>query len=206
VNPSIPQRSAARQDLLVAIADLAGTFVFPLEGAFAAIGGHLDLFGVMVLAFATALGGGVLRDVLIGFLPPSALRGWSYATTAFSAAAVAFVIYPYLQIPPVLLTTLDAEGLAVGGGTIRDVLLAHVPAILRVDVYATAALLSATVLVVCRRLGLSAPLAAMMGGCVLRGQPVDGARVRDGRPTERNTEQGDRHRAGYLQRIRRSER
>ena len=132
------------------------------------------------------------RDVLIGFLPPSALCGWSYATTAFSAAAIAFVIYPYLQIPPVLLTTLDAAGLAsfavagtekalnarihalsaillgtitaVGGGTIRDVLLAHVPAILRVDVYATAALLGATVLVVCRRLGLSASLAAMMGG------------------------------------------
>ena len=132
------------------------------------------------------------RDVLIGFLPPSALCGWSYATTAFSAAAIAFVIYPYLQIPPVLLTTLDAAGLAlfavagtekalnarihalsaillgtitaVGGGTIRDVLLAHVSAILRVDVYATAALLGATVLVVCRRLGLSASLAAMMGG------------------------------------------
>jgi uncharacterized membrane protein YeiH len=91
-----------------------------------------------------------------------------------------------------LLTTLDAAGLAlfavagtekalnadihpfsaillgtitaVGGGTTRDVLLGQVPAILRVDVYATAALFGASVLVACRRLGLSAPLAAATGG------------------------------------------
>lgn len=187
-----PAHNVTSPSRVVAVADLAGTFVFALEGAFAAIGGHLDLFGVMVLAFATALGGGVLRDILLGFLPPSALRGWSYAATAFSAAAIAFIINPHLQIPPPLLTTFDAAGLAlfavagtekalgagiqpfsaillgtitaVGGGTIRDVLLAHVPAILRVDIYATAALLGAVVVVACRRLGLSRPLAAALGG------------------------------------------
>ena len=174
------------------LADLAGTFVFALEGAFRAIGAHLDLFGVMVLAFATALGGGVMRDVLIGALPPSALRGWNYAGTAFGAAAIAFVIDPYFHIPRTLLITLDAAGLAlfavagtqkalnahihpfnavllgtitaVGGGTLRDVLLAQVPAILRVDIYASAALFGAVVLAVCRHLGLSAPLAGVIGG------------------------------------------
>ena len=90
--PSAPPVAAQRlpwAHSLVVFADLAGTFVFALEGAFAAVGAHLDLFGVMVLAFATALGGGVLRDVLMGSLPPNALRGFSYAGTAFAAAEIA---------------------------------------------------------------------------------------------------------------------
>lgn len=187
---STQSRRAARPSTLVLLADLGGTFVFALEGALAALGGHLDLFGAMVLAFATALGGGVIRDVLMGFLPPSALRAWTYPATAFVAAAVAFGIDRHVHIPPLLLITLDAAGLAlfavagtekalnaglhplssvllgvitgVGGGTIRDVFLAHVPAILRVDVYATAALFGAVVLVFCRRLGLSAALGATL--------------------------------------------
>jgi uncharacterized membrane protein YeiH len=146
---------------LVRGADLAGTFVFALQGALAAIAGRLDLLGEMVLAFATALGGGVIRDVLMGDLPPSALRGWSYPCTAFLAGALVFALEPYLQVPRGLLVTLDAGGLAlfavagtekaldarihplsaillgtitlVGGGTLRHVLLTQVPAILRVD-------------------------------------------------------------------------
>ena len=62
---------------LVRFADLAGTFIFGFQGALLALAAHLDLFGVLVLSFATALGGGVIRDVLMGALPPSALRGWS---------------------------------------------------------------------------------------------------------------------------------
>jgi uncharacterized membrane protein YeiH len=191
--PHHPLRtSRGWQHPVVVSADLAGTFVFALEGSLAALAAHLDLFGDMVLAFATALGGGVMRDVLMGALPPSALRGWSYPVTAFTAALLAFLIDPYLQIPRSLLVTLDAAGLslfavagtskaldagihplsaillgtitAVGGGTLRDVLLAQVPAILRVDVYATAALFGAVVLVVCRRLRLSATTAALAGG------------------------------------------
>jgi uncharacterized membrane protein YeiH len=196
MNEPTRERRATRDPLwqhpLVVTADLIGTFVFALEGAFAAIGAHLDLFGVMVLAFATALGGGVIRDVLMGSLPPSALRGWSYPGTAFAAAAIAFLIEPHVQIPWRLLVTLDAAGLAlfavagtekaldasihpfsaillgtitaVGGGTIRDLFLSQVPAILRVDVYATAALFGAIVLVVCRRLGVSPAIAAVSGG------------------------------------------
>jgi uncharacterized membrane protein YeiH len=187
-----PARPLLRVQRLVRGADLAGTFVFAFQGALAAIAGHLDLFGDMVLAFATALGGGVIRDVLMGDLPPSALRGWSYPCTAFLAGAIVFALEPYMQVPRPLLLTLDAGGLAlfavagtekaldarihplsavllgtitaVGGGTIRDLLLTQVPAILRVDVYATAALFGATVLVVTRRLGLPRTLAAVLGG------------------------------------------
>jgi uncharacterized membrane protein YeiH len=193
--PSAPPVAAQRLSWarsLVVGADLAGTFVFALEGAFAAVGAHLDLFGVMVLAFATALGGGVLRDVLMGSLPPNALRGFSYAGTAFAAAALGFWLEPHGQVPRQLLLTLDAAGLAlfavagtqkalnagihpfscillgtitaVGGGTLRDLLLAQIPAILRVDVYATAAMFGALVLVLCRRAGLAPPVAALAGG------------------------------------------
>jgi uncharacterized membrane protein YeiH len=188
-------RPRVRSQQLVTAADFAGTFVFALEGALAAVVAHLDLFGVMVLGFATALGGGVIRDVLLGALPPSALRGWGYPATAFAAATIGFLIEPHLAGPSHLLITLDAAGLslfavagaakafdagihplscvllgavtAVGGGTTRDVLLARIPAILRVDIYATAALLGSLIFVLARRLGLPPTPAAVLGalGC-----------------------------------------
>ena len=61
---------------LFSAVDLAGTFLFAIEGSTAAIVGHLDLLGIMVLSFATALAGGVIRDVLIGAVPPEAFRDW----------------------------------------------------------------------------------------------------------------------------------
>lgn len=182
---------------LVRFADLAGTFIFGFQGALLALAAHLDLFGVLVLSFATALGGGVIRDVLMGALPPSALRGWSYPSTAFAAGAIAFALEPHMHVPLQLLQILDAGGLAlfavagtekaldarihpmsavllgtvtaVGGGTIRDLMLTHVPGILRVDIYATAAMFGATLLVLGRRFGLSPTLGAVIGGtaCLL---------------------------------------
>jgi uncharacterized membrane protein YeiH len=169
--------------LLYAV-DLAGTLLFAIEGASAAIANKLDLLGVMVLAFATALGGGIIRDVLIGSVPPNALRDWRYSTTAFMGASITFFLNGFVRaIPPHLIIVLDAAGLAlfaiagaekallfdmppliaillggitgVGGGTIRDVLLAEIPTVLRADVYATAALAGAAVVVTGRRLGLS---------------------------------------------------
>jgi uncharacterized membrane protein YeiH len=187
-----PSAVAQPANRLVRGTDLAGIFLFAFQGALVAIAGQLDLFGDLVLAFATALGGGVVRDVLIGDLPPSALRGWSYASTAFLAGGLAFAFQPYLHVPRMLLLTLDAGGLAlfavagtekaldarlhplsavllgtitaVGGGTIRDILLTRMPAVLRVDVYATAALFGAIVLVAARGLGVPRLRAAVLGG------------------------------------------
>jgi hypothetical protein len=75
-----PETNGAAR-LLVA-ADIAGTLVFATEGALTAINGDLDLLGEMVLAFATALGGGVVRDTLLADLPAAsngtgATPGWS---------------------------------------------------------------------------------------------------------------------------------
>lgn len=178
--------------LLTAV-DLAGTFVFAIEGAMTAIAAELDLLGVMVLAFATGLGGGMTRDVLIGASPPQALRDWRYALTAFLGGAIAVAGYSLIRrLPPLVILDLDAAGLSlfavagtekalavrmpaliavlmggitgVGGGTFRDVLLTRVPAVLRVDVYATAALAGSAAMVAARRLGLSAKLSAVIGG------------------------------------------
>ncbi len=178
--------------LLLAL-DLIGTFVFGVEGATAAIQGQLDLFGVMVLAFATALGGGIIRDLLIGDIPPGAIRDWRYAAIAFTAAVFTFVWHQYVShFPPSVLMVIDAAGLSlfaiagaskalefkihpffailmgaitgVGGGTIRDILLARIPLVLRADVYAVAAIAGAAVMVLCLRLKASPALASAVGG------------------------------------------
>ena len=73
--------------------DIAGTLVFAIEGAVAAVHGNLDLMGLMVLAFATALGGGIIRDLLIGDVPPASLRDWRYGATAFAGAAIVFFLH-----------------------------------------------------------------------------------------------------------------
>jgi uncharacterized membrane protein YeiH len=178
--------------LLFAV-DMAGTLLFGIEGATAAIAGNLDLLGVMVLAFATALAGGIIRDLLIGATPPASLRDWRYSAMAFTGGAIVFFLHRYvLGIPGPVLVALDAAALAlfavagtekaldfnvhpfiaillggmtaVGGGTLRDILLAQVPLVLRAEVYATAALAGSALLVLCRKLRLSPTLAAVVGG------------------------------------------
>ena len=183
--------------LLFAV-DLAGTLLFGIEGATAAIAGHLDLLGLMVLAFSTALAGGIFRDLLIGDVPPSALRDWRYSAIAFTGGAIVFFLHRFVQgIPNSVIVVLDAAGLAlfavagtekallykmhpfvaillgtitgVGGGTVRDILLAQVPVVLRADVYATAAMAGAAAMILGRRLGLSSTLAAVVGGMLCFG-------------------------------------
>ncbi|WP_201325655.1 trimeric intracellular cation channel family protein, partial [Burkholderia sp. E168m23] len=103
-----------RIEQVVLAADLAGTAVFAIEGANAAIGAGLDLFGVMVLSLVVALGGGVIRDLLIGARPPSAVSDWRYPALAFAAGLFAFVFHARVaSFSPSLLTTLDAAGLAL---------------------------------------------------------------------------------------------
>lgn len=184
--------SAMIRKRVVLAADLAGTVVFAIEGASAAIRAGLDLLGVLVLSFIVALGGGVVRDLLIGATPPSAIRDWRYPVLAFVTGSITFLIHTQIEtMPALLLTTLDAAGLALfavagaekaldfqinpfvailmgaitgcGGGVIRDMLLARVPIVLVADIYASAALLGALVVVVGRRLGYPPAVAAVLG-------------------------------------------
>jgi uncharacterized membrane protein YeiH len=146
-----------------------------------------------VLACVTAVGGGAIRDVLIGATPAAALTDPLYLPVAVLAGLATFVLHqPAGQIPSWLLTGLDAAGLglfcaagalkaldfgllpvsavfmgtltAVGGGALRDVLLGRIPAVLRVDIYAVAALLGATVVVIGIKRGLPKTAVMVAGG------------------------------------------
>src|SRR5271166_2317002 len=101
-----------RSDNLLLAVDFAGTFLFALEGGMTAARANLDLLGVMVLAFATALGGGILRDLLIGVVPPGAISDWRYGAIAFAGGFAVFLFYTFVaEIPANLLMVLDASGL-----------------------------------------------------------------------------------------------
>ena len=164
-----PSATIGAARLLLA-ADLAGTMVFAVEGAMAAVNGNLDLIGILVLAFCTALGGGIIRDILLGALPPAALLDWRYPAIAFTSALLTFFLHHYVRgIPIVVIQVLDAAGLAifavagVGGGTIRDVLLTQVPTVLRFEVYATAALVGSACVIAARKMRLSSDVASAIG-------------------------------------------
>ena len=88
--------------------------MFAIEGATAAISGNLDVLGLIVLAFATALGGGIIRDLLIGAVPPNSLRDWRYSAVVFTGAAIVFFLHCFVQgIPNGVMIVLDAAGLAL---------------------------------------------------------------------------------------------
>jgi uncharacterized membrane protein YeiH len=192
---NLREMSKPTSDRLLLVCDFLGTLVFAVEGAMAAENGDLDLLGAMVLAFATALGGGIIRDLLIGAIPPNSIRDWRYGAIAFVGAGAEILFpNPVHGIPPSVLMVLDAAGLGlfavagaekalafginpflavlmggitgVGGGTIRDVLLAQVPNVLKADVYASAALAGAAVVVIGLRLKLPRTAVAITGGVV----------------------------------------
>ena len=182
-------------DRLVLGADLGATALFAVEGAIASIDVRLDLFGVLVVAFATALGGGIIRDVVIGSGPPVSLRFSRYPLVAFAGGALVFLLAtPLRGIPEWLLVTLDAGGLSlfavsgarraldfelnavsatllgvltgVGGGILQALLLNRVPSVLSENIYASAALFGAGVMVIGVRRG-GAPGRMMLIGAVL---------------------------------------
>ena len=182
-----------QSDNLLLGLDMAGTLLFAIQGASAAVHANLDLLGLIVLAFSTAVGGGIVRDLLIGAVPPAALRDWRYPALAFTGAAILFFMHPFVhEVPAPIMMVLDAAALSLfavagtqkallygmhpfvaillgaitgaGGGTVRDLLLAQIPRVLRVDVYATAALAGAAVMVAAFKLRLSPTFAAILGG------------------------------------------
>src|SRR5947199_5029706 len=98
------------------VLELAGTFVFALSGAAAGVKHRLDLFGVLVVSCATATAGGITRDVLIGAVPPAALRDWRYLGISVVAGLVVFLSSPRperQQRLRNLILTFDAAGLAL---------------------------------------------------------------------------------------------
>ena len=163
-------------DKLPIVLDLAGTFVFALSGALAGTKRGLDLFGVMVLSFVAGNSGGITRDLLIGAVPPGAIGDWRYLGVSFVAGIVTFHAAALIERLSNAVLVFDAAGLAlfavagaskalsfglnpvmatvlgmvtgIGGGMVRDVLLAEIPIVLRADLYAVAALAAAAIVVI----------------------------------------------------------
>lgn len=155
--------------------DLLGTFVFALSGAVAARQKQLDMFGIFSIAFSVACGGGIIRDLCIGAIPPAGLTNWRYLVMVLLASVITMGFYRIVNVfnQPVLI--FDALGLsvfavtgarkaiffghnyevavllgmvtAVGGGVIRDILLNRIPVILTKEIYASAAMVGAMIVV-----------------------------------------------------------
>lgn len=166
----------------LSIADIMGTFAFAASGASLAMSKKLDVFGVLVLAFVTAIGGGTLRDLLIGNLPVSWLTNEVTIIVIICAAFISMFFHHYLHKLPQTLFLFDAIGLglftltgiemaieksfsagiciALGtitacfGGVIRDVLLNQVPLIFRKEVYAMACVAGGVLYFLLRDIGL----------------------------------------------------
>jgi uncharacterized membrane protein YeiH len=182
--------------LLVAF-DLGGTFVFALSGAMAGVKHRLDLFGVLVLAFAAGNSGGIARDVMIGAVPPAAISDWRYIAVSILAGLITFFWYRTINRLSSPVLVFDAAGLAlfavsgagkalafhagpvaatllgmltgIGGGMVRDVLVREIPTVLRTELYAVAALIGAAVVVIGRMLHLPSAAAAAAGAVLCFG-------------------------------------
>jgi len=161
--------------VVLTVLDLVGIFVFGITGALVGVRKQLDVFGIQVLAMVTGLGGGFLRDVLIGATPPAALQDWWYLAVPVAAGLITFFLHPKIGRVERLVNIFDAAGLAlfcvigalkaldfglsplpaavlgtisgIGGGVIRDILSGRVPVVLRSEIYATPAFLGAGVVV-----------------------------------------------------------
>ena len=172
------------------VLDLCGTFAFALNGALTALRAtRLDIVGVVTLGMITALGGGTIRDVFLDSLPPATFLDGRYLAVAAVGGLIAFVAGSHLDRINRTINVLDAAGLslfavtgalkaldlgfgpaqavivgvltAVGGGTLRDVLIRRVPSVLTSGLYAIPALVGATAVVVVELLDAREPIATI---------------------------------------------
>jgi uncharacterized membrane protein YeiH len=156
--------------------DLLGSFAFAISGGAAAKERRLDWFGVFAVAYLTACGGGIVRDICLGVVPPVGIAEWRYLACAGFAAAMTIGASGWVERLKHPVRFFDSVGLgffavvgahlslrhgagpgaaiflgtlsAVGGGVMRDVLLTRVPVILEKEIYAVAALAAASIQVV----------------------------------------------------------
>lgn len=199
-----------------AILDWLGVIVFAITGALVASRKQMDIFGFALLGTATGIGGGTLRDVLLGQLPVFWVREPAYLVVCVLVSAAVFFTAHLPQSRYRLLLWLDALGLAlfavIGaerallagsgtvvavamgvvtstfGGIIRDVLGAESPVVLSREVYVTAALLGASVFVALTRMEVARELA--MGAAFAAGFTLRGAALTWGWSLPRYRERG----------------
>lgn len=184
-------------EVFLRLLDLGGTFVFAISGAVAAVNRRLDIFGILVLSFVAGTVGGITRDLLIGAVPPAALKNESYLLTTVIAGLLTFFFYKGIDRLRAPVLWFDAAGLSffavagtekalafglnplmaallgmvtgIGGGMVRDLLLIEIPQVLRSDLYAVAALAGAAMVVLGQMLGLPPGPSALAGGLLCFG-------------------------------------
>ncbi|WP_268531592.1 trimeric intracellular cation channel family protein [Cellulomonas sp. CW35] len=169
------------------VLELVGVLVGAMSGALAAVRKQFDVFGIVVLGWAAGLGGGMLRDVLIGAVPPVGIADWRLITTAVLGAFLMYFFHPRLERARRVIVVLDAGALAVftvvgtvkgleygttavaavivgvmtgaGGGVLRDVLSGEVPVVLHDrQLYAIPSMLGAIGVAVCWSVGWRTPV------------------------------------------------
>lgn len=175
------------------IIDILGTISFAVSGAFLAMDKKLDPFGVLVISFVTAIGGGTLRDMLIGNLPVGWLQNETASIVIFSSAIAAMIFGRYFKYLSTTLFLFDALGLglftvvgiklgiekdfsmgiciALGtitacfGGVVRDVLLNNIPLLFRKEIYAMACIIGGLIYFLLQRTNISADIITIL--CIL---------------------------------------
>ncbi len=175
---------------IFAALNVIGLFVFAISGALTALRNDMDVFGVAMIAFVTGVGGGTIRDVLLGSFPVWWIAAPSAVFICLGGAVIATLAQPLIDSRLKALIWADAMGLAVFsvlgaqaalaadapaviaifmgavtatfGGVVRDVLLNEPPLILKQDIYATAALIGAGVFVGLGAVGLPESLVAVI--------------------------------------------
>ena len=172
--------------MLLDLFDITAIFLGAISGGLTAVRAQFNVFGVLVLATVTGLGGGTLRDLLIGVAPPLSLTDWRYLVAALAAGIATFFFHPEFGRVERPMNVFDAFGLGlfsvagalkavdhglpplaavllgvitgVGGGMLRDTLIGRVPLILRKgELYATPAALGAGLTVLGLRMGMPQP-------------------------------------------------
>ncbi len=169
--------------LALTVTNYIGIVAFAVSGSMKAIRKGMDLLGVIVLGFTTALGGGIISNVILGIYPPINLTYLPYPLTAISASLATFIFYRIFSNASKPLMYADAVGLgafsasgaslaysishnpllvvlvgsitAVGGGVVRDLLSNEVPVILTREFYASAAILGSLVYFLLRSIGIN---------------------------------------------------
>lgn len=170
--------------------DILGTFIFAITGGLKAVRYNLDFLGVVVLSVIVGVGGGIVRDLIIGYNPPTVFRDELYLIVSILAGILVFFVANLIEKKIRFIIILDAIGLGVfsvigaskalehqmgplgvvmmailtstGGGVIRDIFVREIPAIIRRDFYATASLLGGITYLISFNLGLNFVLRSLL--------------------------------------------
>jgi uncharacterized membrane protein YeiH len=189
-------KSCAKQGemSMIYLLDMLGTAVFAMTGSLVARKKQMDIFGVIVIALVTAMGGGTLRELILGTTPVFWVRDPNYVIVALIGVALTILLVRLNLMPQRPLLLADALGLAlftvigtqaalsanvawgiaimlgtmgsVAGGIIRDILSDEIPLILRKEIYATASILGAATYIAASYLQISPTLASLLAAFV----------------------------------------